>query len=332
MAIKILYKNTVYWTPLSPMPATALDPIDALQGQPWPAALWRADQLAQLATPTCPSGFAALDAELPGGGWPQGNLCELLLAGPGQGEWRLLAPALARLTRGEAASPGQTVVCIGAPPAGAGSWRSHGPGLATLGLALPQLLWVAVASPADGAWAAEQALRAGGVGAVIWWAWPAAGQHHGPHDSPQHRTQQGTQHSPGIGLDLRRLHLAAQAGRALLWVLRPQATAAQSSPASLRLACRIEAQAPGRLQVQLLKRRGPPREEPLSLDSTAALGAVLAHRLGQPLPQPRPASLPIPTIPAIPPAPTLPKEPPHARPVVVPAPAAAAAGRPRALA
>lgn len=308
------------------MPATALDTLDALQGQPWPAALWRADQLAQLATPTCPSGFAALDAELPGGGWPQGSLCELLLAGPGQGEWRLLAPALARLTRGEATAPGQTVVCIGAPPASAGSWRSHGPGLAALGLALPQLLWVAVASPADGAWAAEQALRTGGVGAVIWWAWPATGPHHSP------------RHSPHLGLDLRRLHLAAQAGRALLWVLRPQAAAAQSSPTPLRLACRIEAQAPGRLQVQLLKRRGPPREEPLSLDCTAALGAVLAHRLGQPLPQPRPASLPIPMIPMIPPippippAPTLPKETPHARPVVVPAPAAAAAGRPRALA
>lgn len=317
------------------MPATALDTLDALQGQPWPAALWRADQLAQLATPTCPSGFAALDAELPGGGWPQGSLCELLLAGPGQGEWRLLAPALARLTRGEATAPGQTVVCIGAPPASAGSWRSHGPGLAALGLALPQLLWVAVASPADGAWAAEQALRTGGVGAVIWWAWPAAHPQPGMQPGPHPGTHQNPRHNPHLGLDLRRLHLAAQAGRALLWVLRPQAAAAQSSPAPLRLACRIEAQAPGRLQVQLLKRRGPPREEPLSLDCTAALGAVLAHRLGQPLPQPRPASLPIPmipTIPPIPPVPPLPKETPHARPVVVPAPAAAAAGRPRALA
>ena len=40
------------------------------------------------------SGFAALDAELPGGGWPAGSLTELLLGSPGLGEWRLLAPVL----------------------------------------------------------------------------------------------------------------------------------------------------------------------------------------------------------------------------------------------
>ena len=42
----------------------------------------------------CASGFAALDAELPGGGWPRRVLSELLLPHPGVGEIRLLAPAL----------------------------------------------------------------------------------------------------------------------------------------------------------------------------------------------------------------------------------------------
>jgi multiple antibiotic resistance protein len=42
-----------------------------------------------------PTGFAALDAQLPGGGWPCGVLTELLLAQPGVGEMRLLAPVMA---------------------------------------------------------------------------------------------------------------------------------------------------------------------------------------------------------------------------------------------
>ena len=34
------------------------------------AALWRGDQLGSPVTSVVSSGFAALDAELPGGGWP----------------------------------------------------------------------------------------------------------------------------------------------------------------------------------------------------------------------------------------------------------------------
>ena len=56
--------------------------------------LWRASQLGGAARRVTPSGFEALDAELPGGGWPHGALTELLLAQPGVGELRLLASAL----------------------------------------------------------------------------------------------------------------------------------------------------------------------------------------------------------------------------------------------
>ena len=44
-----------------------------------------------------PSGFAALDAALPGRGWPQGALTELLLEREGIGEIRSTLPALARV-------------------------------------------------------------------------------------------------------------------------------------------------------------------------------------------------------------------------------------------
>ncbi len=50
------------------------------------------------AAPTVPTGFANLDAELPGGGWPSGALTEILGSCEGIGELGLLLPALARLT------------------------------------------------------------------------------------------------------------------------------------------------------------------------------------------------------------------------------------------
>ena len=49
--------------------------------------------------PAQPTGHAQLDAVLPGGGWPEAALSELLLAHPGSGELQLLWPTLARLTR-----------------------------------------------------------------------------------------------------------------------------------------------------------------------------------------------------------------------------------------
>src|SRR5256885_5061008 len=45
-----------------------------------------------------PSGFAVLDGELPGGGWPTGGPTEILGLQQGIGELRLLLPALAALT------------------------------------------------------------------------------------------------------------------------------------------------------------------------------------------------------------------------------------------
>lgn len=43
------------------------------------AAVWRGDALGQTVSTTWPSGFDALDAVLPGGGWPGFGLTELLL-------------------------------------------------------------------------------------------------------------------------------------------------------------------------------------------------------------------------------------------------------------
>lgn len=192
-------------------------------------ALWHADQLQPAVGPgdaARRTGHPALDAELPGGGWPDAGLTELLLPAPGSGELRLLAPVLAH-----------AALLWVAPP-----FTPYGPALAALGLALDRLMIVAPHDATDAAWAAEQALRSGALSAVLWW-------------EPAGRAPPPT--------TLRRLHLAAEAGRTPLFALRAQAARAQSSPAPLRLA--LAPTAPGRLAVDVFKRRGPPMAAPLEL-------------------------------------------------------------------
>lgn len=203
-------------------------------------ALWRADQIDRRTGPddVRPTGHAALDAELPGGGWPVVGLTELLLAAPGCGELRLLAPALAAM----APAPLLWV----APPL-----TPYTPALTALGVAADRLTLATPATAADAAWAAEQALRSGALAAVLWWE---GGAHI---DLPM----------------LRRLHLAASDGRTPLFALRQSSVRAHSSPAPLRLALDP---APGQqlLWVDVFKRRGPPMAAPLRL----ALPAVAPLR------------------------------------------------------
>src|SRR5438045_9440474 len=59
-------------------------------------AIWRGDDCAPEPA-TLPSGFAALDAALPGHGWPQGALTEVLLECEGIGELRLTLTELLRV-------------------------------------------------------------------------------------------------------------------------------------------------------------------------------------------------------------------------------------------
>jgi hypothetical protein len=59
--------------------------------------VWRGRSRATVET--FPTGFAALDAGLPGGGWPRHGLIEILTPQPGAGELYLLLPALAALSQ-----------------------------------------------------------------------------------------------------------------------------------------------------------------------------------------------------------------------------------------
>ncbi len=66
---------------------------DELRGR-----IWRGNGGAHSARVALPTGFAALDRYLPGGGWPLGPLIEVFVERYGVGELSLLIPALAALT------------------------------------------------------------------------------------------------------------------------------------------------------------------------------------------------------------------------------------------
>jgi protein ImuA len=192
--------------------------------------LWRASQLARSSTRCVDTGHAALSAQLPGGGWPAGVLVDLLLQQPGIGEMRLLRSALA-----EVAS--RRIVLLQPP---------HPPqalALAALGVPPSQLIWLRTSRSADALWAAEQVLRSGSCGALLFWP---------GHDRQNHVRSDS----------LRRLHLAAQGGETRFFMMRPLAAAQDASPAPLRLALRPRA---GGIEIDFVKRRGPQRDAPLFL-------------------------------------------------------------------
>ena len=120
-------------------------------------AIWRGGDCAPEPA-ALPSGFPALDAMLPGRGWPGGALTEIVLEREGIGEIRLVLPALARLQ-----AQGRDVAWI-APP-----HVPYAPALIAAGLDLGRLLIVRCRSSADQLWAYEQALRAPECGAAFAW-------------------------------------------------------------------------------------------------------------------------------------------------------------------
>jgi protein ImuA len=226
-------------------------------------ALWRADQLGRASEKVVPSGFDALDAHLPGGGWPRHALTELLLPHAGIGEIRLLASSLASLLGGD------RLVMLFDPPECLSAWA-----LARLGIDPDRLLVIytrrepSVSAPrrglrgadshvqadGDSLWALEQALKSGHVGAVLAWLPPRL---------PAER--------------MRRLQLAAQAHDGPAFMLREWTAREKPSPAPLRLM--LQGAAGDRLSIRVLKRRGPLLLQPIVLGLPAALPASVSASL-----------------------------------------------------
>jgi cell division inhibitor SulA/protein ImuA len=176
-----------------------------------------------------PTGFEALDAALPGGGWPRRGLIEVVAPGPGHGELTLFAPLLRRLFHEQ-----QVDRCAAffAPPFElfAPAWRAQG-------LPLAKLLVVRAPEPL---WALEQGLLSGVCAIAFGWV------------------------GAGVSLvALRRLVLAAEQGGALGVLIRPLRTAREPTAALLRVAIARTSQG---FAIELLKGRGlAPRRLELEL-------------------------------------------------------------------
>jgi hypothetical protein len=168
------------------------------------ARIWKPGQFSALSCATVPTGWPELDHAL-GGGWPLGQLTEILVDACGIGEFTLLLPALRRLVEHHPSGRSGWAVLI-APP-----YTPYAPALVRAGLDLSRLLLVRAAADIDTLWAMEQASHSGVCAAVVGWSDDAA-------PTP-----------------LRRLQLAAEAGAVWMVVFRPSRSAGMRSPAALRI-------------------------------------------------------------------------------------------------
>ncbi len=164
------------------------------------------------------SGYPRLDRHLPGGGWPQHALTEILLEQYGTGELKLLMPALARLSQAERenGSASNDREFIDAAKAGWIAWiappfEPYPPALLQWGINLSHVLIVRPKEAGETLWAAEQALSSGNCAAVLLW--------------------------PEILDDAasRRLQLAAEKGQSWAIAFRSLRALSQPSAAALRI-------------------------------------------------------------------------------------------------
>ena len=158
-----------------------------------------------MATDALPTGFAALDRHLPGGGWPRRAITEILVDHYGVGELSLLMPALVRLST-LASRTKRWIVWI-APP-----YVPYAPALLFSGIDLSRVLLVEPQRERkDVLWAVEQALRSGSSIAVLAWLEEAS------------------------NMVLRRFQLAAEEHDCWAVLFRSGRALRESSPAALRM-------------------------------------------------------------------------------------------------
>jgi hypothetical protein len=198
--------------------------------------IWRGEECARTAA-AVPSGFPALDACLPGGGWPEGALTELFVSVTGSGELSLLMPLCARLTQA-----GRWVVFVSPPH------LPYAPSLAAAGLDLRRLLLVRSRAGKETLWTLEQTLKSSRCGAVL--AWP----------------------SRMDASSLRRLQLACEQGLGSGFLFLPEEAARNASTAALRL--RLTANTEGEFDIHVLKRRGGTVPRPIRIARVRHPGAA----------------------------------------------------------
>ncbi len=196
--------------------------------------------------PVRTTGYALLDAQLPGGGWPLGALIEILSPTQQAPEWQLIVPALAK----QLAETSGSVLMVQPPYEPCGRLLQH------QGVPARRLYQVLVGDVLQRLWVCEQALQCAEASVVMAWlpgaAYPA----------------------------LRRLHVAASKQKILFWAFRPKSDLSFASPAALRvLVAQKYTGALRQLELSIPKRRGPvlDRDVVLTADD-ARLAEVLGGR------------------------------------------------------
>ncbi len=195
------------------------------------AAIWRGSEQSRADSAGIPSGFDAFDEKL--GGWPLGALVELIPQREGIGEFSILLPALARLSKDE-----RWVALINPP------YIPYAPALANAGIDLAKVVVVRATGATNILWSMEQTLRSGACSAVL--GWPAS------------ITEQA----------IRRLQLATEAGQALGAYFTQPGALARTSPVPYRL--QIDGTIDN-IRVEVLKRRGGGLTSPLHIQNAAYL-------------------------------------------------------------
>lgn len=211
-----------------------------------PPSVWRGSDLGATVVRACGTGWPALDAELPGGGWPARSLTEVLAAQATLLEFRLLGGAL-----GQISARGGQIALVGPPK------HPHLPGLVLQGIDARHLIWLRAETPAERLWTTEQLIKSNAAGAIVSWL-------------PQARPEQ-----------IRRLQVCALGCEAPVFVCRPAAARNEASAAPLRLQAAMGLD--WELLVEVFKRRGPVHAGVLQLPSVpGGLDALLTPRMRTP--------------------------------------------------
>ncbi|HVW63807.1 MAG TPA: translesion DNA synthesis-associated protein ImuA [Nitrosospira sp.] len=187
--------------------------------------IWRGSATGVPPDQVVPSGFEELDKALPGGGWPIGNLTELLLPTEGLGEIGLLSRMLAQATQA-----GRHVLLVSPPHV------PYMPAWENLGMDSRRIVIVKACTPAERLWALEQGVKSAAFGAILGWL--------------SGISQQAT----------RKLQILARSAATLAFLFRPASARFEPSAAPLRILLHpARRDALSRtLRVHLLKRRGMP--------------------------------------------------------------------------